>query len=140
MYDYTRKLMGKVTEIILKMPNELSIRGHTDSTPYGPGAKYTNWELSADRANSTRRILLANKMPESRLANIMGKGDREHLIADARDPRNRRISIILLKETLEAAFERGAFKDKVKTGSKLDQDLKKQIETYKKTQGAVHFP
>ncbi|HEY0900963.1 MAG TPA: flagellar motor protein MotB, partial [Micavibrio sp.] len=140
MYDYTRKLMVKVGEIILKMPNELSIRGHTDSTPYGPNATYTNWELSADRANSTRRILLANKIPEMRLANIMGKGDREHLVPDAKDPRNRRISIILLKETLEAAFERGAFKDKVKAGSKLDQDLKKQVETYKKTQGAVHFP
>ncbi len=141
MYDYTRKLMTKVAEIILKMPNELSVRGHTDSTPYGPNARYTNWELSADRANSTRRILQASKVPESRIANIMGKADREHLVTDnPKDPRNRRISVIMLKETLEAAFERGAFKDKVKAGSQLDQDLKKQIETYKKTQGAVQFP
>ncbi len=141
MYDYTRKLMEKVAEIILKMPNEISIRGHTDSIPYGPGAKYTNWELSADRANSTRRILQASKVPETRLTDIMGKADRENLVTDSpKDPRNRRISIILLKETLEQAFERGAFKDKVKAGSQLDQDLKKQIETYKKTQGAVQFP
>ena len=141
MYDYTRKLMGKVAEIILKMPNNISVRGHTDSIPYGPGAKYTNWELSADRANSTRRILSATNIPESRLANVMGQSDREPLVIEnTKDPRNRRISIILLKETLEAAFERGAFKDKVKAGSQVEQDIRKQIETYKKSQGAVQFP
>ena len=141
MYDYTRKLMSKVAEVILKMPNDVSVRGHTDSVPYGPGAKYTNWELSADRANSTRRILQEGNVPEARLANIMGKADREHLVVDnPKDPRNRRISIILLKETLEEAFERGAFKDKVKAGSQVEQDIKKQIETYKKSQGAVQFP
>ena len=141
MYDYTRKLMSKVAEVILKMPNDVSVRGHTDSVPYGPGAKYTNWELSADRANSTRRILQEGNVPEARLTNIMGKADREHLVVDnPKDPRNRRISIILLKETLEEAFERGAFKDKVKAGSQVEQDIKKQIETYKKSQGAVQFP
>lgn len=141
MYDYTRKLMTKVAEVVLKMPNDVSVRGHTDSVPYGPGAKYTNWELSADRANSTRRILQAVNVPETRLANIMGKGDREHLVIDnPKDPRNRRISIILLNETLEDAFERGAFTGKVKAGSEVEQQIKQNIETYKKSQGAVQFP
>ena len=61
---------------------------------------------------------------------------REQLL----DAKNRRISIILLKETVEQAYERGAFKEKVQQGSKLDTDLKKQIETFKKSQGAVQFP
>lgn len=141
MYDYTRKLMGKVADAILKMPNDISVRGHTDSYQYASGAKYTNWELSADRANSTRRILLASNIPETRLANVMGKADREHLVPEKPlDAKNRRISIILLKETVEQAYERGAFKQKVQQGSKLDTDLKKQVESFKKTQGAVQFP
>lgn len=141
MYDYTQKLMSKVAQIILKMPNDLSIRGHTDSHPYAPGASYTNWELSADRANSTRRILRQTNIPESRLQNVMGRADRDHLLpAQPLDPRNRRISIILLKETMTQAYERGAFKDKVKQGSQLETDMKKQIETFKKSQGAVQFP
>lgn len=141
MYDYTRKLMSKVAEIILKMPNDISVRGHTDSVPYGQGAKYTNWELSADRANSTRRILVESNIPEVRLADVMGKADREPLVVNnPADAKNRRMSIILLNETIEKAFERGAFKDKVKEGSQLDQDIKKQIESYKKSQGAVQFP
>lgn len=141
MYDYTRKLMNTVAAIILKMPNDISIRGHTDSQPYGAGAKYTNWELSADRANSTRRILLSNSIPEKRLANVMGKADREHLVTDKPlDARNRRISVILLKETIQQAYERGAFNEKVKKGSKLDENLKKQVDTFKKSQGAVQFP
>ncbi len=141
MYDYTSKLMSKVAEIILKMPNNISVRGHTDSVPYGSGAKYTNWELSADRANSTRRILAETNIPETRLTNVMGQADREPLLPEnPKDAKNRRMSIILLKESIEAAFERGAFKDKVKEGSQLDQDIKKQIETYKKSQGAVQFP
>ena len=141
MYDYTRKLMIKVGDVILKMPNEISVRGHTDSVPYGPGAKYTNWELSADRANSTRRILLGSNIPESRLSNVMGKADRELLVPEApKDPKNRRMSIILLNETIEQAFERGAFAEKVKQGSQLETDLKKQVDTFKKSQGAVQFP
>lgn len=141
MYDYTRKLMSKVAQIILKLPNDLSVRGHTDSHQYGPDATYTNWELSADRANSTRRILLQTSIPETRLQNVMGKADRDHLLPEKPlDPRNRRISIILLKETMTQAYERGAFKDKVKEGSQLESDMKKQIETFKKSQGAVQFP
>jgi len=101
MFDKTEKLFREVGAIIKEQPNELSVRGHTDSAPYGPGATYTNWELSADRANSSRRVLLDADFPKERINNVVGKADTEHLVPD--DPRhasNRRVSIILLKEEL----------------------------------------
>lgn len=101
MYEKTRKLITKISEIIVPMPNEISVRGHTDSTPYGPGANYTNWELSSDRANASRRVMLEAGYPIDKMNNVMGKADTEHLFADEpTDARNRRISIILLKQEL----------------------------------------
>ena len=101
MYDKTRELLTKIADVIKPMPNDISVRGHTDSTPYGPGAEYTNWELSTDRANASRRVMLQAGLPLDRLNNVMGKADTEHLLPD--DPtnaRNRRISIILLHEDI----------------------------------------
>ncbi|NCT41191.1 MAG: flagellar motor protein MotB [Alphaproteobacteria bacterium] len=99
MYQKTRELMMQVGEAIKSVPNEISIRGHTDSIPYGSSASYTNWELSTDRANASRRVLQDSGIPANRLNNVVGKADTEHLLPD--DPtnaRNRRISIMLLKE------------------------------------------
>lgn len=110
MFDYTRELMGTVAGVIGTMPNDVSIRGHTDSYQYAPNASYTNWELSADRANSSRRVLMNNGVDAARIADVTGKADQNHLFEDdPLDPRNRRISIILLHETIEQAVERGAF-------------------------------
>ena len=101
MYEKTRKLMAAVAEIIKEMPNEISVRGHTDGVPYGAEASYTNWELSSDRANATRRELLKSDIGDERLNNVVGKADTEHLFPeDPTDDRNRRISIVLLKEEL----------------------------------------
>ncbi len=106
MYDYTKKILEKVTQIILKMPNKVSITGHTDGRQYSPNATYTNWELSSDRANAARRVLRASNVPEERIARVLGRADREHLIAkDPMDAKNRRLSIILLTETNSKAFE-----------------------------------
>jgi len=117
------------------LPNEISVRGHTDSVPYGPGASYPNWELSADRANSSRRELRKAGLPASRLNNVVGKADTDHLFpADPRDGRNRRISIILLHE--ELTVEEGANKSSraVKREEKVKQEL------YRRTEGAISFP
>lgn len=101
MFAKTQKLLEKIGEIIKAQPNELSIRGHTDSSPYAPGATYTNWELSADRANSSRRVLLDSGFPPERINNVVGKADTEHLVPeDPKSASNRRISITLLKEEL----------------------------------------
>lgn len=110
MYDYTRELMATIAGVIETMPNDVSIRGHTDSYQYAPDASYTNWELSADRANSSRRVLMNNGIETDRIADVMGKADQDHLFPDEPlDPRNRRISIILLHETIDQAVQRGAF-------------------------------
>ncbi|PZQ45092.1 MAG: motility protein MotB, partial [Micavibrio aeruginosavorus] len=101
MYERTQKLLQKVSEIIKKMPNEVSVRGHTDGVPYSKGNGYSNWELSADRANASRRVLVASGFPEDKVNNVVGKADTDHLvIAKPNDEKNRRISIILLREEL----------------------------------------
>jgi chemotaxis protein MotB len=77
----------------------VAIKGHTDSTPYSGKNDYSNWELSTDRANSSRRALLAAGLPASRVASVVGRADQEHFVPEEpNSPRNRRISIVLLRQ------------------------------------------
>jgi chemotaxis protein MotB len=148
MYDKTKKLMGEVADLILKLPNQISVRGHTDAHPYANGADYTNWELSSDRANATRRILEEHKIPEKRIANVMGKSDTEpFIVKDPMDARNRRISILLMREKLEDAVKRGEFgiqtipqKPTQPQQNYTPPTPAAPIPSYQKTQGAVQFP
>jgi len=99
MSDQAQRLMTLVSEAISKLPNKISITGHADSTPYSGKTDYSNWELSTDRANAARRALVSQGFPEDRIATVVGKADTENLIADnPLDPRNRRISIVVLRE------------------------------------------
>ncbi len=91
------ELMGLIARVIDKLPNPIAITGHTDSTPYPPGARYTNWELSMDRANAARRALVAGGLPPDRVTYVTGKADTEPVFTDPADPRNRRISLVLLR-------------------------------------------
>jgi chemotaxis protein MotB len=134
-YDKTVELLGMVAGIIKTMPNQISVRGHTDSSPYSMGANYTNWELSADRANASRRVLLKNGIEIKKLSNVVGKADTEHLKPDAPlDPQNRRISIILLRDSLTKPIDGKKSAGAGGTGSvPVDPG-------YKKTMGNVQFP
>lgn len=135
MYERTRNLMAQVAKVIAALPNEISVRGHTDSTPYGSGASYTNWELSADRANASRRVLEAAGLPAKRVNNVLGKADTDHLKADApNDARNRRVSIILLRK--ELTVQEGANKSTNAVKSQTQQEKR----LYRKSSGAVDFP
>ena len=97
MYPHTRKLLGLVAEAIKGLPNKISIRGHTDATPFRAASGYDNWKLSSDRANATREELVELGLDPQRIAEVVGKADTEPFITeDPRDPRNRRISIVLL--------------------------------------------
>jgi len=97
--DAAQKLMALVAQVVQKLPNKVSISGHTDATPYGFGRSYSNWELSADRANASRRMLVNDGVPAERIDRVVGLADRDPLIKDdPRSPRNRRISIVLLRE------------------------------------------
>jgi len=99
MYGHTRALLDLVGRVINQLPNKISISGHTDAVPFRDPSGYTNWELSADRALASRRALLASGVPESRIDRVVGRADTDPLLADdPKAPRNRRISIILLRE------------------------------------------
>ncbi|WP_037455967.1 flagellar motor protein MotB [Skermanella stibiiresistens] len=99
MYPPTRQLLGLVAQAVGRLPNKLSISGHTDGTRFARGDIYGNWELSTDRANSSRRALIAGGIDETRIATVVGRADRDHLLpTDPQSPRNRRISIILLRD------------------------------------------
>jgi chemotaxis protein MotB len=104
MYPHTRKLLQAVAQAIGGLPNRVSVRGHTDALPFAAGAAYDNWHLSADRANATRRVMTEVGLEPERVAEVVGKGDAEPLVAGrADDPRNRRISVVLLRERAERA-------------------------------------
>lgn len=102
----TIKLMALVSKTIADLPNQITITGHTDNAAYGAKATYTNWELSADRANASRRLLTAGGIGEARFAEINGVADRQPLFPDdPASPRNRRISIQLLNDPQSTGLE-----------------------------------
>src|SRR4051812_25558168 len=89
---YTSQILHELATFINSVPNRISISGHTDVAPYAGGDGYTNWELSASRANAARRALVAGGMTEGKVALVVGLADSvlfdKH---DPRDPINRRI-------------------------------------------------
>ncbi len=100
MFDHTREILSLVVDAIAQLPQQIAIKGHTDATPFSAKNGYTNWELSTDRANSSRRALVSAGLRPERIASVVGLADKEPM--DEADPyasRNRRISVILLRET-----------------------------------------
>jgi chemotaxis protein MotB len=97
--EHMKQLMSLVAKVVGKLPNQISVSGHTDSLPYPPGAQYTNWELSADRANASRRALVEGGLPANRIKYVTGKAETDPLLKEnPADPRNRRISVVLLRD------------------------------------------
>jgi chemotaxis protein MotB len=96
--ERARLLMQKVVPVLMKLSQPISIAGHTDSAPFA-GVGRTNWELSADRANATRRLLVDGGFPETRVKSVTGNADRDPLLpADPLAAANRRIAILVLRE------------------------------------------
>jgi chemotaxis protein MotB len=78
------------------LPNHLLLEGHTDAQPYSQNAEYTNWELSADRANAARRLLQADGVGKQQISQVRGYADQMLRVKrDPLDPTNRRISLIV---------------------------------------------
>jgi chemotaxis protein MotB len=99
MSDRSQKLLQLVAHVIAPLQNKLSISGHTDATPFQGRADYSNWELSADRANAARRALVDAGINDARVENITGRADTDPKVkGDPFSPENRRISIVLLRE------------------------------------------
>jgi chemotaxis protein MotB len=100
---YMREILQEIGVALTDVDNKISMDGHTDQTPYGSGARgYSNWELSADRANASRRELVAAGMPEEKIARVMGLASS--ILLDEENPRspaNRRISITVMTREAE---------------------------------------
>jgi chemotaxis protein MotB len=96
--ERARLLMQKVVPVLMRLHQPISIAGHTDSAPF-PGVDRTNWELSAERANATRRLLVDGGFPDVRIKSVIGDADRDPLLpADPLAAANRRIAILVMRE------------------------------------------
>ncbi len=103
--EYMKDILGEITKVLNEVDNKLTISGHTDSAPYASGEKgYSNWELSADRANACRRQMLANGLDDRKILRVVGLASSVPLVKD--DPThqtNRRIAIIVMNKRAEQA-------------------------------------
>jgi chemotaxis protein MotB len=100
---YMSEILRGIGAALGDVESRISLAGHTDATPYGSGDRgYSNWELSADRANASRRELVAGGLPDNKLLRVEGLASSRLLRPEApADPINRRISIIVLTEEAE---------------------------------------
>ena len=103
---YMRDILRAIGATLNDVPNRIVVQGHTDAVPYAGGGKgYSNWELSADRANASRRELIAGGMDEAKVMRVLGLASTQNLNkADPLDPENRRISVIVLNRKSEEAL------------------------------------
>lgn len=102
--DYSTKILYELSNIINNVPNRISISGHTDIKPY-VAVNYSNWELSADRANAARRALIAGGLPQEKIGRVVGLASSVLLDSAVPDsPVNRRISIIVMNRRTEEAI------------------------------------
>ena len=101
MDEKTRALLSLVAKSVADLPNQLAISGHTDAHPYAGRGDFDNWDLSAARANASRRALVDAGLDSTRINRVVGKGDGEPIQPeDPYAPENRRISIVLLRTNL----------------------------------------
>jgi chemotaxis protein MotB len=102
--NFSSDIIKELAHIISSVPNRISISGHTDVKPY-VAVNYTNWELSADRANAARRALIAGGLPAEKIGRVVGLASSVLLDASAPEsPVNRRISIVVMNKRTEQAI------------------------------------
>ncbi len=106
--DRARALIQKIAPFVQKLPEAISIAGYTDAAPYS-GVGKTNWELSSERANATRRLLTDSGLSDNRIRTVTGHADRDPLVpGDPLAAANRRIAIVVLRNANAATpVERG---------------------------------
>jgi len=120
--DYTRDILQEIGKVLAESEHKLSLAGHTDATPYAGGEKgYSNWELSAERANASRRELMTAGIDEGKIVRVVGLASSVQLNKDdPRDPSNRRISIVVLNRKAEQALKRDGNTLDVSSAAELD--------------------
>ncbi|TCO83430.1 chemotaxis protein MotB [Plasticicumulans lactativorans] len=117
MQPYAKEILKEIAPLINELPNVISVSGHTDARPFQGGQRgYSNWELSADRANAARKELVAAGLQEGKMLRVMGLADSVPLVADdPLAPTNRRIAIIVMNSETEAYV-------RANTGDAVDVD------------------
>lgn len=102
LQPYTKEILHEIGFVLNDVPNRITLSGHTDSTPYMSDAGYSNWELSADRANASRRELIVGGMQDAKVLRVVGLASAINLDkADPFNPVNRRISIVVMNRRAE---------------------------------------
>jgi chemotaxis protein MotB len=110
LQPYTKIILHEIGQVLNDVQNRVSLSGHTDPTPYTNGGRgYSNWELSADRANASRRELIAGGMNEAKMLRVVGLASSVPFTQSAPyDAVNRRISIIVMNKRTEEAVTKEA--------------------------------
>lgn len=125
LQPYTKEILYEIGRALNDMPNRISLSGHTDATPYVSGEKgYSNWELSADRANASRRALIAGGMDETKVLRVVGLSSA--VLFDKQDPFNpinRRISIIVMNKKAEESASKDGGTVEVSNEAQARQDI-----------------
>ncbi|HEX6019688.1 MAG TPA: flagellar motor protein MotB [Burkholderiaceae bacterium] len=124
---YMQELLRSIGAVLADVPNRLTLEGHTDATPFAGGVRgYSNWELSADRANASRRELLAGGLPDDRVLRVQGLAASQLLERERPDdPANRRISIVVMTREAEDAM----FKSQPVDGASAEPSIKPEKPT-----------
>ena len=123
MKAYTRDILREIGKTLNELPNKISLSGHTDAVQYTTGERgYSNWELSADRANASRRELVAGGLEDGKIMRVVGLGSAVPFNKEnPNDPVNRRISIIVMNKKTEEGINREA-------GSQIEAANAKEVE------------
>jgi chemotaxis protein MotB len=110
LQPYTKIILREIGPVLNDVKNRVSLSGHTDDKPYANASRgYSNWELSADRANASRRELVAGGMDEAKMLRVVGLASSVPFNQAApHDPVNRRISIIVMNKRTEEAITKEA--------------------------------
>lgn len=125
LQPYTKEILHEIGKTLNDVPNKITLSGHTDAKPYANGGtSYSNWELSTDRANASRRELIAGGMDESKVLRVVGLAsaipfDKENPL----NPTNRRISIIVMNKKTEDAVVKDGGVLPVKNGEGVKTGL-----------------
>jgi chemotaxis protein MotB len=125
MKPYTRDILREIGKTLNEVPNKISLSGHTDAVPYSGGETgYSNWELSADRANASRRELVAGGLEDGKVLRVVGLSSA--IPFDKDNPNssiNRRISIIVMNKRAEEAITKESRQVEATTAKEVAEKL-----------------
>ncbi len=122
---YMREILRAIAEVLNDVDSRIALSGHTDSAQYAGGERgYSNWELSADRANASRRELVAGGLGRDRIVRVVGLADSNLLMKDdPRSPLNRRIAIIVLNKLAEDRLNKADTEIEAGTPEEVEEAL-----------------